>query len=112
MIKRAGIAASMFLVVTGCGGPSLSDNQKAEVRNIAKDFADAASSDATAGVDLSTIERRIERLEKGNARAISADKVELDSLSSHAEQIETIRTKTNDLIKHYNDHLNRFHGGG
>ena len=102
----------MMAGLTGCGGPSLSKNQRAEVESIAEDFADAASSDALANVDTSEIEGRLDQLETGEKRAIDTDKVELDSLQGHSSDIEELQTKLDRLIDHYNDHLNRFHGGG
>ena len=56
------IILAAFLI-SGCGGPSLSDNQRAEVENIAEDFADAAASDATSSVDNSEMESKIDNLE-------------------------------------------------
>lgn len=63
MLKRSIIAAIMLVSLTGCGGPSLSKNQRAEVENIAEDFADAAASDATSNVDNSEIVSKIDNLE-------------------------------------------------
>jgi chromosome segregation ATPase len=62
MLKLALIIAAAA-GLSGCGGPSLSKNQRAEVENIAEDFADGAASDATANVDNSEIESKIDNLE-------------------------------------------------
>lgn len=112
MIKQTIIAAIMLTGLTSCGGPSLSKNQRAEVENIAEDFADAASSDASANVNASNVDARLDRLEAGEKRALNADRVELDSLDSQSRDIQEIQKKYNELLNHYNDHLKRYHGGG
>lgn len=61
MLKRAIIAGAVLL--SSCGGPSLSKNQRAEVEDIAEDHADAASSDAAANIDNSELESKIDALE-------------------------------------------------
>ncbi|WP_411291464.1 hypothetical protein [Sphingorhabdus sp.] len=48
MLRGAIIGA---LLLSGCGGPPLSDKQRAEVEKIAEDFADTAASEATSNVD-------------------------------------------------------------
>lgn len=101
---RGVIIATVLL--TGCGGPSLSDNQRSEVQSIAEDFADAS----TDYVDTSEIESRLDNLEDGNRRAIEADKVELDSLQRQNDEIKDLQAKLDGLIEHYNSHLNKYHG--
>ncbi|MBK7163126.1 MAG: hypothetical protein IPH79_11850 [Sphingomonadales bacterium] len=51
------------LGLSSCGGPPLSDNQRAEVENIAEDFADGATSDVASRVDNSELENKIGELE-------------------------------------------------
>ena len=67
MLKQSIIAATMITILTGCGGPSLSKNQRDEVTNIAEDVADDASSnaasDAVSKLDNSEIEGKIHKLE-------------------------------------------------
>lgn len=63
MIKQAIIPVILLAGLTGCGGPSLSKNQRAEVESIAEDFADGAASDATSNVDTSEMESKIDNLE-------------------------------------------------
>lgn len=110
-MKVAIIAAIGLAVMAGCSGPSLSKNQRAEVENIAEDFADASTSRSSANLDTSNIEERLDQLEKGEKRALDADKVELDGLDSQAREIKELETKLNGLVEHYNDHLKKYHGG-
>lgn len=63
MLKRFVIASILLSGLAGCGGPSLSDKQRAEVENIAEDFADGAASDAATNVDNSELENKISELE-------------------------------------------------
>lgn len=66
MLRGAIIAA---LMLSGCSGPSLSKDQRAEVENIAEDFADGA----TSKTDTSAIEFHIKQLEERADRAESND---------------------------------------
>jgi TolA-binding protein len=63
MLKQVIITAILLVGLTGCGGPSLSKNQRAEVENIAEDFADDAASSTASNVDSSEMESKIESLE-------------------------------------------------
>jgi peptidoglycan hydrolase CwlO-like protein len=76
MIKRAFSATIILAIVTGCGGPSLSKNQRAEVESISEDFAEASSSAKTPTVNNSEIESKIDDLES----RIADMGTEIDSL--------------------------------
>jgi outer membrane murein-binding lipoprotein Lpp len=55
-MKIAYVAAALLLA--GCGGPSLSENQQAEVRDIADDVSDA--NDAALRSRIDELEARLE----------------------------------------------------
>lgn len=57
---RYGILFAVMGSLSGCGGPSLSKNQRAEVETIAEDFAEGAKDSA----DTSDLEERIAELER------------------------------------------------
>ena len=82
MQKRAIIAAIMLAGLTGFGGPSLSKNQKAEVENIAEDFANGAP-DKT---DTSGLEERIEDLEQRMKISEGADTYAINNIDRLSKQ--------------------------
>lgn len=95
-MKRAIIAV---LALSGCGGPSLSDNQKAEVENIAEDFADGTASN----FDPSELNGKIEELEAEIGRQQERDSLTFRYAKSVSEDLDGLRD-------HYNKHLRDHHG--
>lgn len=76
MLRKSTTVVAVSVLLSACGGPSLSKNQRAEVENIAEDFADGAASDATSNIDNSDMENKIDYLE---ARIADMD-TEIDRL--------------------------------
>jgi hypothetical protein len=99
MLKRAIIAAAMLVGLAGCGGPSLSKNQRSEVENIAEDFADGAAS----GVDASALAQKIQQLESEIAHQDKSD----DATYAYAKAVNDDLENFKD---HYNKHLRDYHG--
>lgn len=99
MLTRAIIAAAMLVGLVGCGGPSLSKNQRAEVENIAEDFADGAAS----SVDTSALAQKIEQLESEIAHQDKSD----DATYAYAKAVSN---ELDSLRDHYNEHLRDHHG--
>ena len=82
MLRTVIILAIMLAGLTGCGGASLSKNQKSEVENIAEDFADGAP-DKT---DTSGLEERIEDLERRMKIAEGADTYAINNIDRLSKQ--------------------------
>ena len=96
------IVIAAFLI-SGCGGPSLSDNQRAEVENIAEDFADGAASSAADNVNAPALAQKLEQLESEIAHQVKSD----DATYAYAKAV------SNELVSltdHYNKHLREHHG--
>ena len=96
------IVLAAFLI-SGCGGPSLSDNQRAEVENIAEDFADGAASSAADNVNASALAQKIEQLENEIAHQDKSD----DATYAYAKAVSN---ELDSLRDHYNEHLRNHHG--
>lgn len=94
-----GLILSAFLL-SGCSGPSLSDNQRAEVRNIAEDFADSASGNT----NTSSLEERIEKLESRATQSDEAHNMHFKNIGRLSKDGVTdannIAKLSQDLIEH------------
>ena len=101
---RLALVASLVLL-SGCGGPSLSKNQRAEVENIAEDFADGASSDS----DASTLQQRIEDLEERMEIADRSNQLAINQISQLSRNGVKDAKAIADISNEYNDHLDRYH---
>lgn len=97
MLKQSIIAAIMLVGLAGCGGPTLSKNQRAEVENIAEDFADGAASDAAANVDNSELESKIDNLE---SRIASMGDEIARLREQNVEDINNISKLSKSMIEH------------
>jgi flagellar biosynthesis chaperone FliJ len=99
MLNRAIIAVVTLASLAACGGPSLSDDQRAEVENIAEDFADGAAS----SVDTSALAQKIEQLESEIAHQDKSDDATYTYAKAVSNELDSLRDQ-------YNEHLRDHHG--
>lgn len=99
------IVLAALTLLGGCGGPSLSTNQRAEVENIAEDFADGAAS----GSGASTLQQRIEDLEERVEIAERVNQKHMERLSELSSDGVKDAQAIADISKNYSDHLNQSH---
>jgi hypothetical protein len=104
------MVSSRFMVLIGlslmtgnCGGPSLSEEQRAEVVGIAEDHADAAASGVASIGDTSELERKIKQLEREIEFVKKQEKLTY-------EYAKNVSTELDRLRDHYNQHLQNHHG--
>ena len=76
MLSRAIIGA---LLLSGCGGPSLSDNQRSEVTNIAEDFADSAKPSGNLEARVAELERQMKASKEAHSSHFDTDEYLLEA---------------------------------
>lgn len=101
---RSAILAALALL-SGCGGPQLSKNQRSEVQSIAQDFADGASS----RTDTSALEDKIAKLERRLAIAEGNDEFELKAISDLSKDGVHDAKAISEISQEFNDHMDRYH---
>lgn len=98
----------LVALLAGCGGPQLSENQEAQVRNIATDIADDAADSAPDNLNAGA---RLEYLEGQAKRSASADITALEAIEELQSENAELRQNLRGVIEHYNKHLVDYHGG-
>jgi hypothetical protein len=102
---RLALVATLALL-SGCDGPALSDKQRSEVRSIAADYADGASTKA----GMSAMDDRIAKMERRLEIAEGNDEFELKAISDVSKDGVQDAQAIADISKDFSDHMNRYHG--
>jgi hypothetical protein len=79
MLKQSIIAATLMASLTGCGGTSLSKNQRAEVENIAEDFADGAEPSGNLEARVAELERQMKASREAHSSHFKTDEYLLEA---------------------------------
>jgi hypothetical protein len=106
MLKRLMILSVPLTGLAGCAGPSLSDNQRAEVENIAEDLADGAASTG----DTSGLEERVEKLERQAKLFNEAHDLHFKNIGELSKDGVTDADNISKLSQELTEHERLYHG--